>query len=417
MAQVSEVEARDTSGHWLDRRVVAWTGYDVASSAYYGVVPPGLFPIFYLTGVLSGGDGFLSWGITVSLALVLAGCLAPAVGRLADRNGWHWRMLAATTVVYCLATATLSFVGRGEIAFSLAVFTVAQAAYLLSVPLYEAYLPAIATPRTMGRVSGFGWAVGFTGGIIAIVAAWPFAADGAGPENFARYRESFAIVAGITLVLAIPSLLALRQTRIAPSRDIARPSLTKTLRNWRDHETFFKLLLAYYMISDAMITIAVFASAFFTARFGSTMREILTLLLIVTVVALPATLASGFIATRWGQKNTLAGCIAIWVAAVMVMAFGQGAWAPVAAAVLLGMVFGSTQSIFRSLLGQTMPRSRAAEFFGFNAWAGRVSAAAGPILYGVVAAASGSQRLALLSVLVFILAGAWILRGVRVERP
>ena len=166
-----------------------------------------------------------------------------------------------------------------------------------------------------------------------------------------------------------------------------------------------------------MVTIAAFAFAFFSDRFGSTMRELLILLLIVTVVALPATLASGFIASRWGQKRTLAVCIAIWVTAVMVMAFGQGTWAPVAAAVLLGMVFGSTQSIFRSLLGQTMPRSRAAEFFGFNAWAGRVSAAAGPLLYGVVATATGSQRLALLSVLVFILAGGWILRGIRVENP
>ena len=166
-----------------------------------------------------------------------------------------------------------------------------------------------------------------------------------------------------------------------------------------------------------MVTIAAFASAFFSGQFGSTVRELLTLLLIVTVVALPATLASGFLASRWGQKKTLAVCIAIWIAAVMVMAFGQGAWAPVLAAVLLGMVFGSTQCVFRSLLGQTMPRSRAAEFFGFNAWAGRMSAAAGPLIYGVIATVSGSQRLALLSVLVFILAGAWILRGVRVEEP
>ena len=121
MAQAGRAETGDEIEPWLDRRVAAWATYDVASSAYYGVVPPSLFPIFYLTGVATGGGGFLSWGATVSLALIFAGCLAPIVGRMADRNGWHWPLLATTTPIYCLATAALSLVNQGEAAFALAV--------------------------------------------------------------------------------------------------------------------------------------------------------------------------------------------------------------------------------------------------------------------------------------------------------
>lgn len=129
---------------WLNRRVLAWASYDIASSTYFGAVPPLLFPIFYLTVVETGEAQLLSWGASVSAALLVGGLLAPWLGKLVDRSNTRWILLVLGTLTCCLATASLSLVGPGHSLLALALFTMAQASYLLSQPVYESYLPMLA---------------------------------------------------------------------------------------------------------------------------------------------------------------------------------------------------------------------------------------------------------------------------------
>lgn len=408
---------RGQEGRWLSRRTLAWASYDVASSTYLGVVPIVLFPIYFRTVLAPGEAGAFYWGLTVAVALVVAGLSAPFLGMFADRTGRRWPLLAAATLACCLAIASLSLIGPNTgLALALA-FVVAHAGYLIATSLYESYLPHIARPSQSGRISSFGWAIGFLGGVLAILAVLPLAGAGTGPDNLDRYRMSFLVVAAMFALLAVPALWGLRRIVERPQQrqPQANPlSIRRTLASWRDQREVVKVLLAFYLINDGMVTISVFAANYFRTRFGTSVEQLLILLLAYHAVALPATLTFGVLADRWTHRKAIALTLSIWVAALTLMAFGNGAWVPAVAVALLGLVYGSTNAMMRSLLSHMVPAERAAEFFGFNTLAGRLSAAAGPLLFGLIVTATGSQRVALGSVLLFIGAGAAVLAAVKV---
>ncbi len=400
---------------WLNRRTLAWASYDVASSTYLGVVPVVLFPVYFRTVVVPGPAGDLAWGLTVACALAIAGLSAPLVGIAADRTGSRRALLAVATVICCVAIASLSVVDpihAGVLAFA---FIVAHAGYLLANALYESYLPHIADPSESGRISCFGWALGFVGGLIAIVTVFPLTRAGTGPEFIDQYRTSFVVIAALFALFALPALWGLKH--IVEKDHIVsrnRASFRETLRSWRNHREVAKLLLAFYLINDAMVTISVFSANYFRICFGASVEQLLFLILIYHALSLPATLAFGILADRWTHRRAIALSLSIWVAALAVMGFGEGARVPTVAVVLFSLVYGSTNAMLRSLLSHMVPTERAAEFFGFNTLAGRLSAAFGPLLFGIIATASGSQRMALASILVFIVGGGVLLAMVRI---
>ncbi len=404
---------------WLNRRVLIWASYDIASSTYFGVVPPLLFPVFYLTVVETGEAQLLSWGAGVSAALLIAGLLAPWLGKAADRGNSRWILLVLGTLACCLATTGLSIVGPGHSILALALFTMAQASYLLSQPLYDSYLPMLARPDVSGRVSSFGWAIGFVGGVVAILAIFPLVGNETSHGANVRYGASFLMVGGIFFVLACPALWALRSSvepGTGPARHDDPGSIWQTLRGWKHHRELFKVIAAFYLVNGAMVTISVFATDYFRRSFGTSPRDLLILLLIYMLVAAPSTFAFGVLADRWSHGKAIFLSLSIWVIAVLLMALGNSPWVPMAAVVLLGLVFGSTQALFRSLMAQLVPSGREAEYFGFNTAASRVSASMGPVLYGSIATLTASPKIALLSVIVFVVAGAAVLATVKQHR-
>jgi UMF1 family MFS transporter len=178
-----------------------------------------------------------------------------------------------------------------------------------------------------------------------------------------------------------------------------------------------RFLAALYLINDALATIAFFTGIYFSGQFGLGLAELLQLALLYNVLAIPATLAFGHFADRVSLHVAIYVSLALWIAAVLLMAFGTAAWIPYAVIVLFATVLGSTQALMRAAFALLVPRGRDAEFFGYNALAGRLSAAAGPLLYGAVSAFTGSPRAALLSVLLFLLGGTLVLATVRIEAP
>jgi UMF1 family MFS transporter len=128
---------------------------------------------------------------------------------------------------------------------------------------------------------------------------------------------------------------------------------------------------------------------------------------------LPSTIAFGVLADRHGARSTLVFLCALLAAAILLLASGRAAWAATASVALLGLVFASIQAVFRSLYAALVPYDKVAELFGFNSVAGRLSAALGPLLFGMAAAALGSQAWALCLLLLPLAAGVVLLRSVQ----
>ena len=132
-------------------------------------------------------------------------------------------------------------------------------------------------------------------------------------------------------------------------------------------------------------------------------------MLLYHLVAIPSTVAFGTLADRWGPKPTVLAMCAILSGAILLLAFGRTEWVPMAAVVLLGLVFASLQALIRALYASLVPPAQAAELFGFNAVAGRLSAALGPLIFGVATAVFGSNTWALCLLFLPLASGAWLL--------
>ena len=164
------------------------------------------------------------------------------------------------------------------------------------------------------------------------------------------------------------------------------------------------------------MTIIYFTGIFLKESFGLSVQQVLWHSLAFQLVAIPSTLAFGWLGDRWGQQRALLLSLGIWAVVLLLMVFANGPWAPLAIVGCLGLVLGSTQSLCRSMFARIFPADRAGEYFGFHALAGRASSALGPLLFGAVAALAGSQRVAMASLAVFLAVGSWLLLSVRLGR-
>jgi UMF1 family MFS transporter len=196
-------------------------------------------------------------------------------------------------------------------------------------------------------------------------------------------------------------------------RGSAYGRIRETVLGWREHRETFKFLLAFYLINDAVVTVIFFIGIFFKANYLLTVEETLRYTLLFYAVGIPATVAFGWLGQVWSQRAALNLTLAIWLVLLAMMAMGEGEAMPLAVALVAGLVIGSSQALCRSIYARMIPPERAAEFFGFNALVGRASAVLGPLVFGIVSSQTGSQRIAMASLSVFILLGAAVFACVR----
>lgn len=403
----------------VDRRVLRWSLFDVASSTFAAVVPP-FFGLYFVAVVAPTHPGSVAvWGFLVAAALLVAGTLAPVAGAVADRTGRWLTVLSATTAACVGLTLLLAQSGHGHALVACGSFLLALIAYTLATSTYDSLLVRIAPGGRRGLASGIGWALGLCGGFVAVATALAFVHDLPASAQIQRLPGVFMSTGILFGLLAVPALLALRGLRTrGEGKAVSRSSLGEsvgkvraTLRDWRRHRKILRVLASFFLINDVLVTLQFFLTIMLSTRYGLTVEGLLKLALVFHAIAIPSTIIAGALADHWGGRRTVAGLSAILAAALLLMTLSTSAWVPLVAVALFGLVFGSLQSVFRSLYASLVEADRAAEFFGFNSLAGRVSTAAGPAIFGAAAAVLGSQPLALVTLLVPLAAGVLLLVG------
>jgi UMF1 family MFS transporter len=395
---------------WLDRRVAWWALYDVASSSYIAIVPL-LFPLLFAVVLEGAPRADARFALLGALSLVVAGIAAPLIGAIADR-GRRLPWLAGATALCCVACAAMLALRPGDVVFASLAFVAAQSGYTVAMALYDSFLPRLATARTMARVSAFGWAAGLCGGVLALIIA--FAVVRGRPDAEAA-AMAIGVAAAVFALLALPALRALQglaPARVAPgpaSLRVAWRTIADDLRGWRRHRNSARFLLAYLLINDASVTVVFVVSLFMRSTFGTTVEGLLLLVLLYNVIAAPATLAWGKLADRVGLKLAIHLNLVVWIAGILAMAYARGDRAPWLIAATFALVMASTNALCRALYARLVPVERSAQFFGFNAIVGRLSAALGPVTYAAVATWTDSAVAGLLSLLAFIVAGGVVL--------
>jgi UMF1 family MFS transporter len=399
-------------------RISAWIAYGMGSSGYLLMIPVIGFATYFHAEIAQGrADADSLWAAVVAISLAIAGVVAPFLGAHADSAHTRRRTLLMLTALSCILTAALSLVGAGDVLIAALIFIGAHVTFMLAKAIYDSYLSQLGPKRSLPLISGAGWGLGYLGSIVCFFLCLPFIRGGSETADPETFRIAFLVTGLFFACLALPAIALLpaddKSVRGSPS---AFGRIRDTVIGWREHRETFKFLLAFYLINDAIVTLLFFIGIFFKTNFGLTVEEILRLILLFYAVAVPATAVFGWLGRMWSERGALNITLAIWVCLFAILAFGTGPRVPLAAALIGGLVIGSSQALCRSIYARMIPPERSAEFFGFNALVGRASAVLGPITFGLVSAATGSQRPAMASLSIFIVLGGLALATVRIPR-
>ncbi len=407
------------------REVWAWAMYDFANSGYTTVVITAIFNAYFVAVVTEGAVwGTFAWTATLALSYLLIMLSAPVLGAHVDQHANKKRWLVLTTLGCVLSTAALGLAGPGEVLLACVLLAVSNFFFGTGENLIAAFLPELARGRALGRVSGWGWALGYIGGLITlgVCLAYVSAAQARGATAPEFVPVTLYITAGLFLLTSLPTLLLLKE-RAQPqpvTGNVAAAAfrrLAQTVRQamrFADLARFLVCLVFYQAGVQAVIALA---AIYAEQAMGFKTQETITLILAVNITAALGALAFGQLQDRLGHVRTIALTLAGWIATVLIAYSAAGRSEFWIAANLAGLCLGASQSAGRALIGYLSPRDRRGEFFGLWGLAVKLSSILGPVTYGLASWLSGGDhRLAFLITGSYFLVGLLLLATVNTRR-
>ncbi|MDX1582837.1 MAG: MFS transporter [Thermoanaerobaculia bacterium] len=395
---------------------LAWMFYDFGNSAFTTLVVTFIFSAWFTQGIALDPDrGTVLWSHAVNASSLLVALTAPFLGAIADVSGHRRRLLFWMTLLCVVTTGSLYFPVKGDVAFALLAFVIANYAFEAAIVFYNAYLPEVSTPRTIGRVSGAGQALGYLGGLLCLVIALAMIRVWLPDDRGLNVRATNLLVAAWYAIFAIPLLLvrpgnaAGGLVRTSAAMKGAARQLIDTARHLKRYRQAARLIVARLVYNDGLVTVFAFAAIYAAAVFGMSTSDLIVMGISINVAAAVGSWAFGFVDDRIGGKRTIAITLLVLIVVTAVGATTENRTVFWIAALLLGSMVGPNQAASRSLLGSFTPPSKRGEWFGFFAFSGRLASVAGPLVYGLVISAAGSQRVAMGSIIAFFVIGLLIL--------
>src|SRR5699024_1715209 len=343
------------------------------------------------------------------------------LGAIADYGQRKKMFLAWTTGVGVLATAGLFVAGQGQWLVALTLFVLGSVAFFLGTVFYDSLLVDVAPAHAYDRVSALGYGLGYLGGgLLLALNVWMTLA----PDTFglagraAAVRWSFLSVAIWWAVFSLPLFWQVHETAGARPQSAGRAvaaslrQLTATGRRILGERQILLFLIAYWLYIDGVHTIIRMAVDF-GLNLGFSSTHLITALLLVQFIGFPAAVAFGYLGERWDTKKAIYLGLAVYAAVTAWGYFMAHAWQFYVMAAIIGLVQGGVQSLSRSYFARLIDPNKAGEYFGIYNMMGKFAAIIGPLLVGVTAAATGSARLSILSVLLLFGLGLITLTRVR----
>jgi len=402
----------------MDRKqITAWCLFDFANSSYAAVIAAVVFQVYYINEIVGNGAGRgdLWWGRAISASMLVVSITSPFIGGIADHAGLRKRLLAVYTVACVTAVAGFTLLEPGACLAGFLLIMVANVGMEGGLVFYNSFLPQIALPQFRGRVSGWGFGVGYAGSILSLLIALPLAKAG-------QFDTIWVMVAVFFAICSLPAFLVLPRDEhsgvgavVAARHGFA--GAVRTLREIWNRPQARRFLLAYLIYEDGVNTVIIFSSSLAATTFGFGQGELIGLYLAVQVTALLGAFALARPIDTWGPKKVVSLSLLLWATVSVCTYFVMGKTQFWAVACLAGLGLGSVQAGTRAFFAQFIPAGKEAEYFGVYSLVGKSSAVIGPLVFGQVSATFGSQRPAILSIVVFFVLGFALLARVQGGGP
>lgn len=383
--------------------VFSWCMFDFANSSFTTVVVSVVFSIYFTKLVCGGGDDAnFRWNLGMAISQTVVLLTAPLLGAIADYSGRKKRFLGASWIACCLFTAGLWFVEPGAAVLGLLIFIPANIAFSIGENLTASFLPELAKPESMGKVSGFGWAWGYVGGLACLFLCWAQISKGYKLENVEGLRATSLIVAGFFLVAGLPTMLFLRERArpqpLPPGKgylSVGFGQVWRTLRSVRQFKVLAFFLVVFFVYNCGIVIVVGNAGIFAEKEMAFSGTEIALLFILLQVTSALGAFGFGFVQDRYGARKTIQIALVLWFFVVLGCCLVREKSHFWILGNIAGLAIGSSQSAARALVGVFSPRQWSAEFFGFWGLCGKLSAVIGPFIFGLADKLSGSMRTAI----------------------
>jgi UMF1 family MFS transporter len=419
--------SRTLEGDARPTEILAWAMFDFANSGYTTVVITAVFNAYFVAIVAGNAPwATFAWTAALSVSYVLILLSAPVLGAYADLRAAKKRLLLITTAGCVLGTALLALTGPGTLALAVVLLVVSNFCFGSGENLIAAFLPELAKSEALGRVSGWGWSLGYLGGLLTLGLCLGYVTWSQGHGQGARQfvPVTMLITAASFALASLPTFLVLRERArpapVVPGENLARAAfarLAQTIRQAARYRDLARFLVCIVFYQAGIQTVIALAAIYAEQVLGFKTQDTITLILVVNVTAAAGAFAFGNIQDRLGHVRTIALTLCLWIVTTLIAWAATGPGLFWLAANLAGLCLGSSQSAGRALVGFLSPADRLAEFFGLWGLAVKLSSILGPITYGAVTwATNGDHRLAMLVTGGFFVAGLVLLGGIDVVR-
>ncbi|MGH8766352.1 MAG: MFS transporter [Burkholderiales bacterium] len=403
------------------REAWAWSMYDFANSGYTTVVITAVFNAYFVA-VVAGKAPWATFAWTAALSVSYFAVLlsAPVVGAWADAHAAKKKLLFVATVGCVVFTGLLFFVTPGALVLAISLIILSNFFYATGENLIAAFLTELADSKAMGRVSGWGWAFGYVGGLVSLGISLLYIThaqkEGQGADQFVPMV--MLITAVVFALAAAPTFLFLKERAMPqPQSEGAWQRLLQTLRRSREYLDLRRFLICILFYQAGIMAVIALAAIYAQEAMHFTSQQTIVLVLVVNITAAIGAFGFGYLQDAIGHIRSMVLVLVGWIFMIALAYLAQGAALFWVAANLAGLCMGSSQAAGRAIVGYLSPPARTAEFFGLWGLAVKAASIFGPLTYGAVTwMFEGDHRLGILAVGAYFVVGLVLLAGIDVER-
>jgi UMF1 family MFS transporter len=404
------------SKRWV---IFSWGLYDFANTIFSMNVISTYFPLWV---TIDQGGADILYSLSLSGSMLLASLTSPILGAMSDQRSQRMPFLIIWTLVCVAATAGIGL--TNQLFWGILLFVVANYCYQTGLVFYNGLLPLVSMESSLGRVSGYGVALGYLGAILGLKLVEPFVQAGG-------RKACFVPTAILFLVFSLPCFSMIKEPRrnkantsLIQFSSLIKPtiaSILQTIREAKVYRGFWIFLGASFIYLDVVHTVIAFMSIYAQKVIGFNDSQLVNFLIVSTTFAIIGSYLIGIITAKLGPRKALLLIIWLWIGIILLASLSTSAKIFWLVGPLAGIGIGGVWVAGRVMVVELSPKEKVGEFFGLYGLSGKLSSIVGPLIWGLTVEyfywlGIEKYRLAISSLLLFLLVGLMLLYRIPVSR-